>query len=130
MSINYTLLKYVPIYAHLNYTIYQWHVSWLKYCLCAIICHFHTLVYRVLHNCVFGGFHFQNPDYMKDGFHITLESLLLAERGETENVSNSVNILVLEQRHFLYWYTCNAVTRCWFRHVGKVNMVRPWKSPN
>ena len=37
---------------------------------------------------------------MKDGFHITIESLHLADRGETENVSNCVDIVVLKQRHF------------------------------
>mgnify|MGYP001803132699 FL=1 len=67
---------------------------------------------------------------MKDGFHITIESLHLADRGETENVSYFGNIVVLKQRHFLYWYTCNAAIRCWLRHVGKENLVRPWRSPN
>lgn len=55
-----------------------------------MVFHFYTLFDQVLHSCIFGGFHFQNPNYMKDGFHITIESLHLADRGETENVSNFV----------------------------------------
>ena len=46
-------------------------------------------------------FPLQNPDYMKDGFFIKIESLHLPDKGTTENVSISCKFISSSNLKFL-----------------------------